>query len=242
MNMKLFTSLLLIALVFSSCGKDEETININFKLTYDDNPLVMFDEYDYPTGEKFNITRFSFYLSNLEFASTNEAVTVIDAEYIDLTMSNIDTEASENGYDLSIDISEMPDYDRISFGIGLDAATNSTVPADYSSSNDLSLISEYWASWTSYIFVKIEGNIDLDRDGSLEQGVALHLGANEAYRLLNYSNIVSGQDIEITIDLLDIFSDGEVFDLANNPRIHNLNQMPLITQLMDNFAANVAVK
>ena len=55
--MKAIPSLLLILMVvvFAGCGDDDAgsgSLKLNFKLKYGDQPLVMFEPYTYPTGQR----------------------------------------------------------------------------------------------------------------------------------------------------------------------------------------------
>ncbi|MBT8229803.1 MAG: hypothetical protein KJO50_06040 [Bacteroidia bacterium] len=232
----LFYSIIaLSALFLSSCGDDPTDLTMNFKLEYGGEPLVMFDEYSYPDGKTMNFTRFSFYISELAIIKDGNSTEIKDVDYIDLTMYNIDNEASETGYDYIIRDLEDVDFDAISFNIGLTPEMNSTVPADYNSSNPLSLSGEYWLNWESYIFAKIEGNIDLDGDGSLETGVALHLGSDPILRNIRFDNLDGDNEVDIVIDLKDVFDDGSVYDIASTPRIHSLSQIEQATELIDNL-------
>lgn len=227
------------AIVFSSCGDDSSELTINFKLEYDGEPLVMFDEYNYPDGKTMNFTRFSFYISELNMIKDGTSSEVKDVDYIDLTMYNIDKEASEKGFDYIIRDLENIDFNGLSFNIGLTPAMNSTVPADYDSSSPLSLTSEYWLNWESYIFAKIEGNIDLDGDGSLETGVALHLGSDPILRNVQFDNMDGDSNVDILIDLKDVFDSGSIYDIETTPRIHSLSQIDQATELIDNLAQSI---
>ncbi len=230
---------IVLVLLFTSCGTDEENLMLNFKLKYDNSPLIMFDEYTYPTGETFNITRFSFYISEVNLLSGGESTEVAEVEYIDLTMANIDSESSENGYNYVLRDTEGSSASEISFNIGLTDAMNNTVPADYSSNHPLALSGEYWSSWTSYIYIKIEGNIDLDGDGTLEQGVALHLGSSEVMREVQFSDLNNDGEFSLEINLKKVFENGDIYDIAANPRIHNLNQIDQANILVDNLTQSI---
>ena len=235
------STLVVFSMLFVSCGEEEQDLTINFKLTYDGEPLVMFDNYEYPTGKTINFTRFSFYISELELISGGTATELVDVDYIDLTMANIDESKSKEGYDYTIRNMEDLNYDGIRFNIGLTPAMNATLPSEYSSSHPLALTSEYWVNWMSYIFAKIEGNMDFDEDGSLEQGIALHLGADAALRNVEITNLNSQNNIDITIDLKNVFEQESIYDIETTPRIHSLSHVNQTTELMDNLVRSIVV-
>jgi len=242
MHKYIFSALALTILIISlhSCGDDDKNeqteVNINYKLVYGDDPLVMFNNYTYPGGNDIQFSRISFYASQL-MASSSDAVEMIkDVEYIDLTNSHVDLSSAENGMTVSYDYAES-DLDQLTFNIGLDQTTNATVPTDYPSSSALSLAGEYWPGWQSYVFAKIEGMIDLDGDGVLEQPVALHLGSDTANRILNTPDNLRSKDLNFVIDIENVFQhDGTIYDISTTPQIHTINEANAIESI--NFLAD----
>lgn len=230
------------SVLFVSCGEDENrTVDLNFKLNYDGEPLVFFQEYSYPDGRIIEFTRFSFYISELAVAGEGLSIPVKEAQYVDLTLAHSSAEKAVNGLDLSFDTQSTDDFDAVSFNIGLTAEQNATKPEDYPSSSDLSLSGEYWSNWESYVFVKIEARSDLDGDG-ISEGIALHLGSDNAMRPVQVNDVNSAKQINLSMDLYDLFvQNGEIYDLENNARIHSLNQIPLIDWLMDSLESSIEV-
>lgn len=226
----------------TSCGSDEEQqINLNFKLQYDNAPLVMFEEVEYPDGRNFEFTRFSFYISDVNLVSGGEAEQILDVAYLDLTTSHSTAVDAEAGYDLTIDFEGNSNYDEIQMNFGLTDAQNDTKPEDYGSNSPLSLSGEYWSSWESYVYVKIEGRMDLDNDG-VSDGVALHLGSDVIRRAISVDQLNSTENLTFTIDTKKIFErNGEIYDIDTTPRIHSLSQLDQATILMDNFVNSISV-
>ena len=131
---------------------------------------------------------------------------------------------------------------NLSLIIGLSEEQNASVPSDYSSSNPLSKSSEYWLAWNSYIFVKFEGFFDADGDGEPETGFNLHLGSDAASRPIARNSDDSDGEISLIIDLMDVFDNGQIYDIRTNPNIHSLEQMPLAEFLMDNLASSLRLE
>lgn len=245
MKTRLLTLLAMASICFTSCG-DEEPIDLNlqFKLEYGGEPLVMFEEVEYPDGKLMNFSRFSFYISDLKL---NDQVIKSDPELLDLTADHTSLEKAQTG--LSYGLSNVTDTDitSISFNIGIPESINATKPADYTSDNDLSIAEEYWSPWDSYIFSKTEGRIDSDGDGSMEKTVALHLGLNEAFRTVNldadFSINAETKSADIIIDLKKLFEGPNgIYDIIAVSQIHQTNTMDQINELADNMVEAFSVR
>ena len=229
--------------LFQACKDDGSTVAINFRLTYNDAPLVMFDEYVYPDGKVIQITRFSFYLSQLSVGQGEESKLLKDVDFINLTQSHATMEGSTNGYQYMTEEIELDGFDAIAFDFGLSETQNQKVPADFSSGHPLAQPGEYWLAWDSYIFVKIEGWIDLDSDNVAETGIALHLGSDAVRRSISMPVSDAGKDLNFTIDLHSIFENGgKIYDIQANPQIHSLSQLPAAEELANNLAQSISLQ
>jgi len=236
--MKALSVIVLSILFLASCGDNENEVSVNFKLEYDDQPLVMFDEYEYAEAGGFPIefTRVSFFISDLALTVDGQQEIYKEVDYLDLTVAHASLERAQEGF--KYDIANVTgDISNISFNFGLDEEINATVPADYPSSNVLSRTAEYWNGWESYVMFKIEGNIDFDRDGVKERGISLHLGTSEVMR--STSGPFS-EDLSITLDIQDVFNCGEIFDIEGTPSIHSLSQIDKAIQLVDNIGCGLS--
>ena len=216
-------------------------LNVNMKLQYDGVPLVMFEPYEYPDGKAINFTRFSLYTS--DFQIDNEVIN--EVEFHNLTNSHSTAELAENGYDWSLSDIPVGSYDRISFNIGVPEALNGMDPGEFPSGHPLAKPAENWFSWKSYIFLKVEGNIDLDGDGVLETGIALHTGSDEALRNvgMEYPLIISQDQtsqINLAIDLYQLFNGSErIYPIEENPQIHSLTQLDAALEISDNIKNSI---
>jgi len=238
----LVSSLFCLALFCApSCSEPETQLDVNFRLTYDDQPLAMFENVEFPSGKQISFSRFSFYLSELQIGSQS----IEGAQYLDLTADHSTPEKAAIGTTVSFPDLEEEDINNISFSIGLNPTVNATIPGDYTSSNDLSLSSEYWTPWSSYIFSKTEGRMDADEDGTNELNFALHLGLDDAFREVNLEKemTLSGEStVVIKIDLKKLFENaGVVYDLEATPQIHQTNTINEINQLCDNLVTAFSI-
>lgn len=226
-----------------SCSKDEGVGNVelNFKLLYDGTPLIAGQEYEYPQGYNFFITKYSMFLSELTLLNGGFTTELSQAEFIDIAASQFDAASAEQGVTLRFENIPGGDFDGLRISLGLPESLNSTAPIDYTSASPLSNAGEYWEGWSSYIFHKLEGRMDPDGDGELDTGIALHIGSDQAYRSKSISREISVSDgettrVEIDIDLKDILAvDGQYFDLVETPQVHHLGVLPKVLPLMDNI-------
>lgn len=233
--MSKFWAFLLVSILLTACGDDDtfDELTLNIKLKYNNNPLVMFEEVEYPDGTPIEFSRFSFYAS--EFESKSSSFTALDnnSYYFDLTTSHASLESAEKGFTFDKAALLVDNQVSLAFNIGVSPEVNAMSPVDFSSGNDLSRTGEYWSDWNSYVFAKIEGKMDFDNDG-VKDAFTLHLGSDDALRRISLDKSSDEQSLIINVD--EIFKNNQViFDLKSSPRIHSLTQIDQINQLMDNI-------
>ena len=237
--MKAYGVILLALIIVTSCGDDESNFDMTIKLSYDDAPLVMTNDYTYPDGRTIRFNRVSFFISKLNVSDGTESVQLLDAQHVNLTQSHIDEERASEGYQVISNDVELASINSISFNIGLTADQNGQSPSDYPVDSDLSNSAEYWVGWESYVFAKIEGLIDLDNDGTPESTFALHLGSDEIMRTVDIENLSDSRDsysLNIDLDVKQIFNDGTTtYDIVETTNIHSLNQIAQANFLIKNL-------
>lgn len=245
---------LLLLTTFIGCDKDKHesetgTLELNFKVRYGDQPLEMLKKYPYGSDQDLVFNRFSMYMDEIALhggATHNHSD--LGIKYLDLTQSHATTALAEKGYTLTLPNIPVDEYSRFEFGLGLNAANNGKAPSDYPAGHPLASAAEYWSSWKSYIFTKTEGQLDEDKDGNFDVEFALHLGGDEAYRLLKLTkpiSIKSGQTtkMNIEIDLKEMLlpTGGDRWDLVKYPATHSLIYKPQINELSDRLAKSFTV-
>ena len=212
-------------------------IDFNVRLLYQGAPLVMFEDYTYPEGNVMNFTRCSFYTSDLKLDDT----VINEVEFHNLTNSHAMNPQAINGYTWQLSGVPTGTYSNLSFNIGVPAELNGMDPGEFPSGHPLAKPAENWFSWKSYIFMKVEGNIDLDGDGEKETGIALHTGSDEALRNLSFEyplEITSDEvkRIELVFDLYDLFNGiDRIYPIAETPQIHSLSQLDAALEISDNL-------
>ena len=229
-----------LAVLFASCKDETGTITVSFQATYGGSPLTMFENVDYDFGQRVEFTRAEFYVSNLRIYDLQGQPTELsDIELIDLSFN---TRAdAENGVTLTFSGIPTGTYQSMEFGIGVDDVLNATVPADYDSSHPLSNTGRYWHAWNSFIFSKIEGNLDTLGTDNPDLGFAYHTGTDDMY--LNVGTgfpmtVSDGLNTTVTFRmnykaLMGV--DANPIDIQAKPQNHNPTDTFQINVIRDNY-------
>lgn len=247
-NPYIFLVLAAAVLTLGSCADADESsaLDLDFTLTYDSEPLVSFDEKEYPLDYTVFFTKYSMYISDITLMSSEGSVKLADVAFVDLLRDAVDVSSAERGQRLSFTEVPRRQYDGISFNIGVPTNVNTTSPVDYDPTTPLGNNSEYWAGWESYVFHKIEGQMDEDGDGETDTSVALHMGSDDAFRSVRVYvpiNISADREnLQINFDILDALAiDGSYFDFMETRQIHSLEVLPRTFPLLDSTSEAVEV-
>ncbi|MEM9848864.1 MAG: MbnP family protein, partial [Bacteroidota bacterium] len=111
--------LLTIALSFTACNNETEgTLELQFQLVYDNEPLVMFENYDYPDGSKVFFDQFQMFLSNSSLIKDGAKEFAFDVQFLDFSDIQ-DKAAAENGFTISLKDVPVGEYEGMELGLGL---------------------------------------------------------------------------------------------------------------------------
>ncbi|MEM0991832.1 MAG: MbnP family protein [Bacteroidota bacterium] len=231
--------LLTIALSFTACNNETEgTLELQFQLVYDNEPLVMFENYDYPDGSKVFFDQFQMFLSNSSLIKDGVKEFAFDVQFLDFSDIQ-DKAAAENGFTISLKDVPVGEYEGMELGLGLSPEWNATTPSDYSSTHPLS--NNYWSQWDSYIFTKIEGKADTLGNGRNDHILNYHIGKDPAFsdKMFRMPISIEGgktTKMKLKIDVLDILRNGtQYIDIRKNPIDHSRNP-----EVYDFIIANMA--
>lgn len=239
-------ALLIFAVIFVSGCMDKEDpkgdLNLTMNLLYNGDPLVMFQDYEYPDGRTINFSRFSMYISDFRLDET----VVYDVAFHNLTESHVDLQSAEDGYDWLIEDIPINDYSSISFGVGVNEIENAKDPGTFASGHPLAKPAEHWFSWNSFIFLKLEANMDTNGDGVKDLPISLHLGDDDAYRVLSFNNNITISEDNITaskinVDIYKLLGGNDnTYDVDTNPQIHSLGQKEAVIELANNIPTSIS--
>lgn len=239
----------LLAVTFAVGGckpktTDEETkgaVQLRFDPKFNGQALVFNTDYAYgTTGKQYKVsTALRFFIDKVELLKDNTPTTLKAYDYVNFTPA---TDQSAPSQTKSMTDVEQGTYTGIRFGIGVSPANNAKRPSDFPAGDVLANSGEYWSSWNSYVFAKIEGRIT---NSGTQTGSTFHSGGDGLYRTCTITKpitIAANQTniIPITFNVDKVFTrNGVSVDIEANPDLQNPNapaQLPAMTQLSDNFA------
>ncbi len=248
--------LLAIAIVSlaSNCNRKEPLcceypigiLDLNFKATYANKPLVINKIYDYE-GKKIRFTRFQFFLtSDINYFGdakpTGQLSRVPIANLVNFTDAN-DSLKAANGITLKLNMGSG-NYTSMNFDLGVSKTLNAKLPKDFTPAEPMSDGGNYWTDWKSFIFVKLEGLMDKDGDGRFETGITLHTGGDEALATMKFDKNYTIQELKTTNVNFELNVNELVkgIDLATVSSTHQVGASPIMKIMMGNFTTALTLK
>jgi hypothetical protein len=182
---------------------------INIHPYVGDEALVLSDyRYTNPGGPgRFSIRDFQFFLSNIRLLGKS-------GDYSEAESYHLVRFDSEDGtFTLTLDNVPGRDYQRIEFGIGVDAKANGTITV----SGDLDPNSRMAWSWdVGYKFVLFEGGL---KAGERFYPLVYHVGFDENYQTISLpldASVLTGDapGLNLRVDVLKMFNAESLVDMA----------------------------
>ena len=251
----LFSTVLLFSTF--ACDDDEALkadvtdVALTIKANY--NGATFMTEEVYTFGDMdIKFTKLDFYISDIVLLSAGSGeIELKDIEFVNLSFNINEPDKAEAGVTIEASSVDVGEYTGLRFGIGVPADLNRTKWTDYASGHPLRNDSHYWPGWNSFIFAKIEGQIDEDKNGEFESGFAFHTGSDEGYieKAINESislELDATKTISLAIDVKDLLKTTDIgcdadddgyLDLTTDEcnRIHSVDQVALVKEVMGNF-------
>lgn len=254
MSSKLIFVLTILFFSFYSCTTtegptpvcEESYINVLAKANFGDEPLVLFQNYDYPQGYKIKFSRADFMVKGMKLSGSESNLSYKDSVFV-LQFTATDLAKANEGIKLELDKCEG-EFNELILGIGLNKEINAKKPSDFPSSDILSNSFYYWDAWKSYIFLKIEGKFDKDGDGIFEGSFVYHIGTDDLYRIINLPIDLKAQPgksntLTLNFDLKTILANGgDYIDIPANPSSHNPGDIAIAKKIADNLLVAVSTK
>jgi hypothetical protein len=218
------------------------SVELVVKAVYSGKPLVINQVYDY-NGKKVIFERLQFFMaydgSSLDGPlSTDPSKTAI-FKFTSFT----DTASANAGASVEIPMASRA-YTSVNFGIGIPKTLNAKLPKDFTFPNGMADSGNFWDSWQSYIFSKLEGKIDKDNDGVFETPFTLHTGGDDVFTPLKFTKSYTIQDGKATKVNFELNINELVkgIDLATVNSSHQVGAAPIMKIIMTNYATALTVK
>lgn len=253
---KLLFLVFIAGFVFSCKDNDKPstpstTVNLNFKATYDGEPFVVYQAYNYPDGQKIRFQNFDFFVSNITLLGegTTADYVLSEVEFFDFE-DNIDLAAAQKAQTVNFDKVPLGTYKGIQIDFGVPAGLNNSdagkLPTDDPLRQHFS--SHFWSDWGSFIFMKLEGIYDSTGDGVFNQsdiGFEHHPGTNDVLTSVTKLKSFTLEkdkpfELDLVADALKIYiHNGTALDLSDpaNKDTQDFSKMPLAIELMSHWEA-----
>jgi len=248
MKNRLINSLLVLAAISLavSCSKDNNTdndtdtatIQFQYDFNVDGEPLEYGTTYTI-NGDVVSFKAANFYIGGLELKQSNGNTLNFEDQYLLAGLQN--TVAINN----EIPVSSIS---SATFFIGVDSVNNAQSETDFTTrptTDPLSIQdpSMHW-NWNSgYRFLRVDGEVDTDGDGTVDTPIAYHLGSNPFLKPMQINKeipITKGQNtIYFSFDLNKFF-DGVI--IKTELDTHTGNNIPLAEKLHANLDQAVTMK
>ena len=236
--------------IFASC--DDETpiiattgeVVLDARATFDDAPVTFTTEvYDYSDdlGYDLRLTKFDFYASD---------VTLVGADGEEVELDELDLFEFGNA-NLTRRYTDIPsgEYTALKMSIGVPQDQNGDFCNTCATTDPLADASHWWQNWSSYIFAKIEGQLDSDGDGVTDDaGIVYHSGTDELFRTVTVPISLTVAEatpatIALDVDIKALFRiDGGMIDIGQVPATHTDNELANTKLVMDNFERAIGVR
>ena len=219
----------LLALAAVSCKKDDDSkpanasnLTLTFKATFDGVQLEKQKDFLYGS-HPVRFERYTQYISDLALVkSDGSEVKLSEVEFFeffpDFNSGNLSATPQRTYANVPVG-----DYTGLKIGVGVRTDLNAKKPSDFAAGTPLALENEYWLSWKSYIFSKIEARAELDGAGNdYETFLNYHSGSainREIYKAFSYTMPISvagpTDAMTLELDLKKMFtgSNGKLLDL-----------------------------
>jgi hypothetical protein len=192
--------ILLLVFCFKSISQSKaDSLNVNFKVKFNNLPLALNTKYHSENKDTITIATFRCYISNIEIQYDDHTVFRQNNSYHLLDL--------ENPNSLLIPITKKNDkvISKLIFNVGIDSLTNTSGALD----GDLDPVKGmYWAWQSGYINMKMEGTSSSCKTRKNE--FQFHLGGYlQPYYAMQKLELVydkKATQLTIAIDLNDFFS------------------------------------
>ena len=225
--------------------EDVTDVELTFKGKFGDQTFLINDESLTYNNMNIRYDQFNFYISNVvlvrETTSGQEETELLEIDFVDLSFTSSELTDAQIGYNINVKNVPVGEYDGIKIGLGVPADLNKNSWGDFGEGHPLRKVGHHWAAWESFIFSKTEASLDVDNDGGFVHKLSFHTGDDRAYRTKYIAKQIDLTKDEITnltleVDVKEMFNS---IDIIQNTGTHNLSDIELVEEVMDNLQNKV---
>jgi hypothetical protein len=257
--MKVRISFIAICLVaFCACKKEKKSqvvdepvggnnaasvkpLIIKFNNVVESDALILGNKYKNPNGDTFQVSKFTYYISNVSVVKNDNSVFSVPNSYFLIDHANTSTH--------SCSLANVPagEYKSVSFILGVDSARNNSG----AQTGALDPIKGMFWSWnTGYIMLKLEGTSPTS--GASNQALTYHIGGfggqNKSQRMFNISfggsqanvNTSASATINLTTNINEMFRTPNPIDFAT--QYYVMSPGSLAKMYADNYEDMITFK
>lgn len=240
--------IVVLFLLIGSCtdpGVDSECnqgkVSIEFNTVVDGQELVLHESlYQDYLQRNYRIELLKFYLSNMMLEKHNgELVSIEEVRLIDYSNDDVNT------FCATIDTGR---YVNLHFGIGLNEEMNASDPAEFESSNPLSIAQNTYWTWASkYKFFMMEGRVDTMGSANPNSIFSYHTGFDTLYREISLSLedfYIHQEDnsFELQLDLNQVVNgDVGVIDFVSESFSHSTDNFEIVETISNNLVSSFTI-
>jgi hypothetical protein len=241
LSRNLLSALLVLGFVAACNDKDAPateitgTVKLSFSNTVNGSPMVLTTQtYTNPTGENYTISKFKYYITNIEVS--NGSAKAMEKDSYHLVDQSI---ASSQSFNISMGVNN---YTTVSFLLGVDSTRN----VSGAQTGALDPLNDMFWTWNSgYIMAKMEGNspASTQPNNKVEYHIGGFSGANNVLKKITLT-MPAGKTLDVRESKTsEIKITADFARWWQNPNSISIAALPVCTtpgaqakQIADNYA------
>lgn len=246
-NKRFFTLLAASALIFTSC-KPEETdpdpqptntkaeLAFHFEHVFGDDKFNLNEDFTLSNGAIVNLSFVKFYMSGITLMDDDGSAQEMEDYFL----------VDQSTHHMEIGSFDPQHVHMVKFDLGVDSAANFLDPTTYANGHPLAPQSPsmHWSWNNGYIFFRLEGSVDTDADGTVDNTFEYHIGLLQFLRGVSgmqHRDIAAGEELEVEVQFdYELFFDG--LDLNMDLSAHGMDDPVLSKKIADNAVKAVTIE
>lgn len=242
---KILVAIVVLAIMAACTKKKDDTgapstqasLTLHFDQQANGESFSLNKNYTLPNKEVVNFSLVQFYISGIQLLDDGSNVTDLGDNYLLI---------NSNSQNVNVTKFDPQHVHMLQFNVGIDSITNHSDPTTYPASSVLSPQNPnmHW-SWNSgYIFMKLEGTVDHDGDGVVDDNFEYHIGLDANLRQVSgmiHKDVYASDKLTVNIKIdYTQFLDG--VDLSTELSAHGMDNPQLSKKIADNVPKAIIIE